>query len=140
MAVFPKIGVDPVDAAELAEGLVRVDLAQMRRAGAERLSTHRAIAEGLYRYDRRDPGERWKTYDDATRELRARGVARMDCEDLAALLVAELRLTGEDPAAFVHVYRARCGPSGGCTYHVIVGSPRLRRWLDPSVAAGMGRE
>lgn len=135
MAVHPMIAVDPRDAPALLAGVVLVNRRQMRRAGPRRLSVRGAIRRGLFVYDRRDPDEHWKTYGEALEELRRFGVARLDCEDLAALVVAELQETGEDPGAFVYLYRAR-----GALWHVIVGSPRWNRWLDPSVAAGMGRE
>lgn len=108
---------------------------QMRRAGPGRLTVRDAIARGLFRYNRADPDEHWKSYQEAIREIETNGYAELDCEDLAALVVAELQETGEDPAAFVYLYRAH-----GSLWHVIAGSPRYNAWLDPSVAAGMGRE
>lgn len=129
--VRPQIGIDPHEAAALLTGLVAVSRQQMREAGPGRLKVRDAILRGLFRYDRHDPDEIWKTYADAIREVEAHGVAHLDCEDLASLVVAELQETGADPRAFPYVYRAR-----GHTFHVVAGSPRYG-WLDPSVAAGM---
>jgi len=54
-----------------------------------------------------------------------------DCEDLAAWRAAELRVSGEDPAARVYVYR-----SGPLRFHAVVarGSGRIE---DPSLILGM---
>lgn len=55
-----------------------------------------------------------------------------DCEDLSAYRAAELRVSGEDPAAAVHVYK-----SGSSRYHAVVqrGDGSIE---DPSRALGMG--
>lgn len=54
-----------------------------------------------------------------------------DCEDLAAWRAAELRVSGEDPAAHVHVYQ-----SGSRKFHAVVarGDDSIE---DPSYILGM---
>lgn len=130
------VEIEPHDAPALIRQLVALDEWQMSERGPDRLLVRDAIERGIFRYNRADPDEVWKSYDEAIDEARtsSKGYADLDCEDLAALAAAELRVTGADPRAFPHVYRAN-----GRTYHVVTGSPRFG-WLDPSVAAGMGQE
>lgn len=132
--VTPLIHVEPRDAPGLLAGIVNVNRRQMRQAGPRRLMVQDAIRRGLFVYDPNDPDEHWITYDEALGMIARDGVARLDCEDLTGLVCAELQETGADPHAFPYLYRAH-----GSMWHVVVGSPRFG-WLDPSVAAGMGRE
>lgn len=129
--VFPRIGIEPSEAAALLGGLVAVDRQQMRAAGPGRPRVWQLIRSGALRYDRRDPAEHWQTYRDVIGQIERRGFARADCEDLSALVAAELQVDGEDVAARPYVYRAQ-----GRTYHVVVASPRFG-YLDPSIAGGM---
>jgi hypothetical protein len=61
----------------------------------------------VYRKERKDD---WRSAD----KVDASGWG--DCEDLASWRAAELRTSGIDPAAWVHVYR-----SGPARYHAVVG-------------------
>ena len=76
----------------------------------------------IYRKEARDT---WRHADDV---LCSGGG---DCEDLAAWRVAELRVSGDDPDAYVYVYQ-----SGPHRYHAVVarGSGRIE---DPSLILGM---
>lgn len=101
-----------------AEGLVRVNLDQMRRRVFPPL-----YSSGI-RY-KVEKGEEWKP----AAALYASKVG--DCEDLSAYRAAELRFTGEDPRAKVMVYR-----SAPRTFHAVVerGDGSIE---DPSLALGM---
>lgn len=136
-AVSPKIRVTPDEAAALLQGIVAVNLQQMRRrvpkfAGA-RQSGHfpvlTGIQNGTVRYERLDPDEEWKTWGQLNEELEASGHASGDCEDLSTAVAAELRFAGIPARTYVY----KSGPS---LYHVVV---KTDKWgvLDPSRAAGM---
>lgn len=79
-------------------------------------------ADVVYRKEKRDT---WRHADDVL----CSGWG--DCEDLAAWRVAELRVSGEDPDAYVYVYQ-----SGPHRFHAVVarGSGRIE---DPSLILGM---
>ena len=64
-------------------------------------------------------------------QLERRGYALADCEDLSALVAAELREDGHDADARPYAYHAQ-----GRTWHVVVASPKFG-YLDPSIAGGM---
>lgn len=119
----------------LSGGLVGVDVGQMAAAGPRRPRIWRLIREGRLRYQKRDPFEHWKTYDELIGQLQAQGYATADCEDLAAAGAAEMRLDRNwrfhDPGASTFVYRSAPKVS-----HVIIRSPRFGL-LDPSVGGGM---
>lgn len=90
----------------------------------------RGLQDKTVRYERSDPEEEWKTWAQLTGELRAKGRATGDCEDLASAVAGELRFAGIPARTYVY----KSGPS---LYHVVV---KTDRWgiLDPSVAGGMG--
>jgi hypothetical protein len=134
MPIRPLIELHPQDAAAmLGGGLVAVNEAQMRRlrpAGAP--TVRELIASGRLVYSAIDPAEHWQTYEQVVGDVQAVGRTDADCEDLASLVAAEYRVSGEDPGATVYVYRT--GPKMS---HVVVrrSSGALE---DPSIAAGMG--
>lgn len=131
LVVYPRIGIHPDEAAALLSGLVAVNRQQMRAAGPRRPRVWQLLRSGALYYERRDPREHWQTYRDVMGALRARGRAGADCEDLSALVAAELGEDGMDPAARPYVYHAQ-----DRTYHVVVASPKFG-YLDPSIAGGM---
>lgn len=131
MPVRPTLVLMAGDAAVMLSGLVAVDEVQMRRAGPGRPGVYQMIRGGRLQYERSDPDEHWKTYDELVAEARRYGYADADCEDLAASLAGELRATGRDPAATTYVYR-----TGRNMSHVVTYSPRFG-YLDPSKWAGM---
>lgn len=135
MALRPLLQVEPEDAAALlGGGLVAVDLSQMQRYRPEGAPSVRSlISSGRLVYSAIDPQEQWQTYEQILRRLRTEpGPVDADCEDLASLVAAEYRYTGEDPGATVYVYK-----TGPRLSHVVVkrSSGQLE---DPSIAAGMG--
>lgn len=132
MPVRPTLELSPEDAAVLLnEGLVGVNRAQMLRRGHGRPRVEDLIRSGKLRYSRRDPEERWQTYEDLVGAVERDGVAWGDCEDLASAAAAEISLES-DPRTRTHVYR-----TGPRMSHVVVASERMGL-LDPSIAAGMG--
>ncbi len=137
MALHPTLNLSIRDAPYMLRGLLAVDEAQMRRAGPNRPRIHDLIRSGYLGYSKRDPYEHWQTYDEMIGQLRRKGYAIADCEDLATAAAAEMRLDRGhryyDPGAVPHVYKTAPRVS-----HVVVHSPR---WglLDPSVAGGMGQ-
>jgi hypothetical protein len=134
--ISPTFRLETREAAHLLQGLVAVDLAQLRGAfdglgarGQGQFPVLTGIQNGTIRYRRFDPNEHWKTWREIVDEQRRTGVGTGDCEDLSSAVVAELMYNGEQ--ARTYVYR-----SGPRLYHVVVATPR---WglLDPSRAAGM---
>lgn len=115
------------EAAELLQGLVRINVRQLRE-GEQPVSPALQLGSAPWgrriRYERADPGERWQTI----RDLWASGWG--DCEDLAAAVAAEMTVGGL-PARVV-LYRARPGLA-----HAVV-QDALGRLHDPSRWAGMG--
>lgn len=103
------------------EGLTRVNVGLMEREPLPPL-----YQSGVRYKD--EPRDVWRHAVDVAGEKWG------DCEDLAAYRAAELRVSGEDPAASVYVYKS--GPS---RYHAVVqrGSGELE---DPSRALGMGEK
>jgi len=92
------------DAYEAAiEGLTALDELLIRAARYP--SIYRAGVQ--YRRESRDT---WRHVADVIR------LGGGDCEDLSAARAAELRVSGIDPGAYVHVYR-----SGPQRYHAVVG-------------------
>ena len=91
MALRASIDADGIEECEaLLEGLVRLDLAQLRRGLAP------PIYQSGVRYEREPRGhEQWQTAVQANRTKRA------DCEDLSAWLAASYRLVGVDAACVV---------------------------------------
>jgi hypothetical protein len=113
----------PVNAGSYAaaiEGLTRVNERILRAKGARIPPLYSAGV--VYRREDRD------TWKPIVKVIRERGG---DCEDLSAWRVAELRVSGEDPNARVHVYQ-----SGPRRYHAVVarGDGRIE---DPSKRLGM---
>jgi transglutaminase-like putative cysteine protease len=74
-----------------------------------RVSNLPSIYSSGVRY-RGEPSDVWRHVADVMK------TGHGDCEDLAAARAAELRVSGVDPGAFVHVYR-----SGARRYHAVVG-------------------
>ena len=99
------------------EGLVRLNLQQLRARPRPEL-----YKSGV-RY-RRDTGETWDSADIVYR----RGYG--DCEDLAAIRAAELRLAGVPARAVV-----RHSSTPGVAWHCVVQVGR--RYEDPSARLGM---
>lgn len=127
---FSRMSTDDA-AALLGGGLVGLNVHQMERAGPQRPKVSDWIKSGALRYSRDDPDEHWQSYKDIAELIERDGMAEGDCEDLATLVAAEMRVSGEDPLAKPVIYK-----SGRKTYHVIVSSPRYGL-LDPSIAGGM---
>lgn len=86
---------------------------------------------------RKEPRDTWRHALDVDRQ------GWGDCEDLAGYRVGELRVTGEDPGAYIYTYQ-----TGPTRYHAIVGRtrgviPSFARsrlgwpYEDPSLALGM---
>lgn len=117
------LGAFALDAA--LEGLVQLATVDLADGGVEGEPAPRLYDSGV-RYERERGSERWLVPSQVL-EL---GVG--DCEDLAAWRAAELRVSGEDPAALARVVRA--GPR---TWHAIVerGDGTIE---DPSRLLGMG--
>lgn len=140
MPVQPLLRVGTESAPYLLRGVMEANVAQMRRAAAHGAywSPQDAIKAGRLRYSPDDPEEHWQFYAELGSKIAKKGVALADCEDLAALVAAELRYLAEighpggDPEARPVIYRVKPG-----LVHVIVWSPRFG-YLDPSVNAGMG--
>jgi hypothetical protein len=101
------------------EGLTRVNVGLMEREHVP------PLYEAGVKY-KDEPRDIWRHAVDVAHE------GWGDCEDLSAYRAAELRVTGEDPAAAVAVYKS--GPS---RYHAVVqrGDGSIE---DPSRALGMG--
>lgn len=150
MPVRPRFELPPSDANILlgattapdgSGGFLGVQVAQMLRAGPTRPRIRNLISDGQIRYSARDPHEKWISYEQAMVKIGENGYVELDCEDIASLVAAEMRVSGPpwqqgptpdfDPQATVDVYR-----SAPRTLHVIVDSPRFGR-LDPSKTAGM---
>ena len=126
----PKFALRTPEAANLLDGLVSVNLAQMDKAfGGEKghFPVIRAIQNGTLRYRRADPEEHWKSWREVMSGA-SQGVGA-DCEDLSSAVAAELLYNGIP--ARTYVYQA--GPK---LYHVVVSTPKWG-YLDPSRAAGM---
>lgn len=137
-----RLDLSPEQAAQLAWGLMLVDLAQMQAAGPHRPRVRDLIRQGRLRYEVRDPDEHWQTYRELVAQLVTRGRAGADCEDLASAWAAEARADGWDAAAHPLIYRVHRRLS-----HVVVALPGYA-WrvgagyavVDPSRLAGMGLE
>jgi hypothetical protein len=101
------------------EGLTRVNEGLMQRQAIP------PLYQAGVRY-KDEPRDVWR------HALDVLGEGWGDCEDLSAYRAAELRHTGEDPAAAVNVYKS--GPS---RYHAVVlrGDGTIE---DPSKVLGMG--
>lgn len=113
-----RVPADPALFGSMLEGLTATNVELMRRGRIPPI-----YAAGVrYARERRDV---WRTAPEVLR----RGSG--DCEDLAAWRAAELRVSGEDPAARVEVYR-----SGPRRFHAIVrrGDNAIE---DPSRRLGM---
>jgi hypothetical protein len=128
----PTFRIRTVDAANLLDGVVSMNLGQMAKSryGAPgHFPILRGIQRGTVRYRRADPDEHWKTWRELMEELEHRGRAFGDCEDLASAVAAEMLYNGT--GARTYVYK-----SAPKLYHVVV---KTDRWglLDPSRAAGM---
>ena len=119
------------EAANLLDGLVSVDLAQIDKMVGRKgvFPVIRGIQTGTVRYERADPREHWKSWREIMEEKKRTGIGRADCEDLSSAVAAELVYNGI-PA---RTYTYQSGPK---LYHVVV---KTDRWglLDPSRAAGM---
>jgi len=134
--ISPTFKLETNEAAHLLQGLVAVDLAQIRQRyqglgaqGRGRFPVLQGIQQGTVRYKRYDPTEHWKTWREIVGEQEATGRGTGDCEDLASAVAAELVFNGVPARTYVY-------QSGPRLYHVVVATPR---WglLDPSRAAGM---
>jgi len=135
--IRPLINVSAPEAAHLLEGLVSVNLYQLGQVARAQIGAGargafpilRGIQTGTVRYERYDPNEEWKTWAQLMDELRTKGIATGDCEDLASAVAGELRFAGIPARTYVY----KSGPS---LYHVVV---KTDRWgiLDPSRGAGM---
>jgi hypothetical protein len=127
----PTFAISGVEAVHLLQGLVQVNLSQIKKAQLRKgkYPIIRAIQKGTLRYRRSDPNEHWKTWRELVRELKDIGTATADCEDLSSAVVAELRYNGIEARNYVY-------KSGSRLFHVVV---KTNRWgfLDPSRAAGM---
>lgn len=95
MALSPKLDASGVEEIEcLLEGLVRLDLSQLRRGLAPPLYSSKV------RYQREPPGrEDWQS------AVRTNKLGTGDCEDLAAYLAASYRLAGVEARAIVKEVR-----------------------------------
>jgi hypothetical protein len=139
MAISPSFKLRTDDAANLLDGLVSVNLAQISRSGLPKgkFPVIEAIQSDRIRYKRADPNEHWQTWNELVGPAYGGRVGRGDCEDLSAAVVAELAYNGIPARTYVY-------KSGGKLYHVVV---KADKWatktnplglLDPSRAAGMG--
>lgn len=117
-----RIPVDERSYEDAIEGLARQGLRQIR-SGKAPASLYGSGA--VYRRERRD------TFRTA-REVAGSGWG--DCEDLSAYRIADLRFSGEDPAAQPYVYK-----TGKNRYHAVVrrGDGSIE---DPSRKLGMSRK
>ncbi len=131
MPISPSFSLRTDDAANLLDGLVSVNLAQIDRAkiGKAPFPVLEAIQAGRIRYRRADPNEHWQTWQELIQPVLSGGQGYGDCEDLSAAVAAELTYNGIPARTYVY-------KSGGKLYHVVV---KTKRWglLDPSRAAGM---
>lgn len=130
-AISPHFQLGTAEAANLLDGLVSVGLSQIDKSGIGkgRYPILEGIQRGTVRYRRADPREHWQSWGELIAQLRERGRASGDCEDLASAVVAELLHNGIEARTYVY-------QSGSKLYHVVV---KTQRWglLDPSRAAGM---
>lgn len=131
MPISPSFRLRTSDAANLLDGLVSVNLAQMTKAKLPKgqYPTISGIQQGKIRYKRADPDEHWQTWSELVGPAFQGDIGEGDCEDLASAVVAELAYNGIPARTFVY-------KSGGNLYHVVV---KTDEWglLDPSRAAGM---
>jgi len=104
---------------DLAEGLTELDEELLGNHDHPRIYDSGAV------YRSKSLGGYWRNAN----EVRDAGWG--NCIDLAAWRAAELRVTGEDPNAFVYVYR-----SGRRKFHAVVGLGN-GRIEDPSYYLGM---
>lgn len=120
MALSPKLDADGIEEIEcLLEGLVRLDLSQLRRGLAPPVYAQRRV-----RYQREERGrEEWQS---AAHAMKTGGA---DCEDLAAWAAASYRLVGVPAVAIVK----QVGPG---LKHCLVRLPD-GRIDDPSKRLGM---
>jgi hypothetical protein len=129
--ISPSFRLRTDDAANLLDGLVSVNLAQIGRSGIPkgRFPVIEAIQSGRLRYRRADPNEHWQTWQELVGPVFSGGQGFGDCEDLSSAVAAELTYNGIPARTYVY-------KSGGKLYHVVV---KTDRWglLDPSRAAGM---
>lgn len=120
--VTPTFGNLPVaEAAEMLQGLYKVDLLQLRNGTP---GINGALHAGKIRYDRDDPQERWQTI----RDLWVSGAG--DCEDLAAAVAAELTFSGVEAQPVI--YQVRKGLA-----HAVVFVRANGTYVDPSRTGGM---
>ncbi len=131
MAISPTIRLESHEAANLLDGLVSVNLAQMDNAKLpkSRFPVITAIQTGKIRYRRADPEEHWQSWREIMEQLDDEGTGYADCEDLASSVAAELLRNGMKARTYVY----RSGPK---LFHVVV---KTDRWglIDPSRTAGM---
>lgn len=122
--MFARIRIPTVDGPSLTSAVIGLQLENEQWLRAHP-GTPALYASGV-RYRREPPGrEEWEPIP----VVLTKGWG--DCEDLASWRAAELRVTGEDPHARVHVYQ-----SAPTTWHVVVrrGDGSIE---DPSRKLGM---
>lgn len=146
--IHPRMDLRTPEAANMLDGVVSVNLAQMTRAELPRgvFPILQGVQQGRVRYERLDPDEHWQTWRELVAQMGGlqvvqvggdgrvsfggSGIAQGDCEDLSSAVTAELLYNGVPARTYVY-------KSGPRLYHVVV---KTDRWglLDPSRAAGMG--
>jgi hypothetical protein len=131
VAISPTLRLESHEAANLLDGLVSVNLAQMNNAKlpAKQFPVITGIQAGKIRYRRADPDEHWQSWREIMEQVDEDGRGYADCEDLASAVAAELLRNGVKARTFVY----RSGPK---LFHVVV---KTDQWglIDPSRAAGM---
>lgn len=110
---------NPASFRDALEGLTRVNVGLMQAGGIPPL-----YEAGVHYQDETD--DVWRSAEEVARTRWG------DCEDLSAYRAAELRVSGEDPGAYLDLYK-----SGPQRYHAIVvrGDGSIE---DPSKVLGMG--
>lgn len=135
MPLSPHLELQASEAAYMLNGgVLAVDIKQMKDAGPGRPRIYELIRAKKLVYSPYDPEEEWKTYRQVMQDIRRSGVSKIDCEDIATLVAAELVTDGIDLEARPVVYQ-----SGRTLFHVITHSPKYG-YLDACIPAGMGGE
>jgi hypothetical protein len=115
------------EAAEMLQGLYRVDMLQLREGVPGILGALMPDADGrrMVRYIRRDPREQWQTVRSIW------GNRGGDCEDLASAVAAELTLKGIPARPVIRKVNRHLA-------HATVQVLATGQILDPSKLGGMG--
>lgn len=134
-SVHPKLNLTVPGAERMLFGLMLVDVDELSALGTFRpklLELIKRGRDGGVKYSRIDPDDHWQTVGEMLEQLHEHPYIEADCEDLAAWLAADMRVSGLDP--FAKPVIRRTGPH---LLHVQTWSPKYRQIIDPAALAGM---